>query len=75
MTKKIFQSIMAVAGAVLIASLVIIVGCLYRYFSDVQGKQLEDELSLAVVAVEKDGRGYLEELQSDRKSTRLNPVT
>ena len=29
MTKKIFQSIMAVAGAVLIASLVIIVGCLY----------------------------------------------
>ena len=64
MTKKIFQSIMAVAGAVLIASLVIIVGCLYRYFSDVQGKQLEDELSLAVVAVEKDGRGYQDEVQS-----------
>ena len=64
MTKKIFKSIMVVAGAVLIASLVIIMGCLYRYFSNVQGKQLEDELSLAVIAVEKDGRNYLEELQS-----------
>ena len=66
MTKKIFKSIMVVAGAVLIASLVIIMGCLYRYFSDVQGKQLEDELSLAVIAVEKDGRNYLEKLQSNQ---------
>ncbi len=64
MTKKIFKSIMVVAGAVLIASLVIIMGCLYRYFSDVQMKQLEDELSLAVVAVEKNGQEYLEGLQS-----------
>ena len=56
MTKKIFKSIMVVAGAVLIASLVIIMGCLYSYFSNVQGKQLEDELSLAAIAVEKDGR-------------------
>ena len=66
MTKKIFKSIMVVAGAVLVASLVIIVGCLYRYFSDVQGRQLEDELSLAVAAVEKEGRNYLEELQSNQ---------
>lgn len=64
MTKKIFKSIMVVAGAVLIASLVIIMGCLYSYFSNVQGKQLEDELSLAAIAVEKDGRNYLEKLQS-----------
>lgn len=64
MTKKIFKSIMIVAGAVLIASLVIIMGCLYRYFSDVQMKQLEDELSLAAVAVEENGQEYLEELQS-----------
>ena len=64
MTKKIFKSIMIVAGAVLIASLVIIMGCLYGYFSDVQGKQLEDELSLAAVAVEKNGQEYLEGLQS-----------
>lgn len=64
MTKKIFKSIMIAAGAVLIASLVIIMGCLYRYFSDVQEEQLEDELSLAAVAVEENGQKYLEELQS-----------
>ncbi|MBD5543700.1 MAG: two-component sensor histidine kinase [Lachnospiraceae bacterium] len=39
-------------------------GCLYGYFSDVQVKQLEDELSLAAVAVEKNGQEYLEGLQS-----------
>ncbi len=66
MTKKIFKSIMIVAGAVLLASLVIIMGCLYRYFSDVQGKQLEDELFLAAVAVEENGREYLEEIQSSQ---------
>ncbi len=66
MTKKIFKSIMVVAAAVLMASLVIIMGCLYRYFSDVQGKQLEDELSLAAAAVEKNGQEYLEELQSNQ---------
>lgn len=66
MTKKIFKSIMVVAGAVLVASLVIIMGCLYQYFSDVQGKQLEDELSLAVIAVEKNGQKFLEDLQSDQ---------
>lgn len=64
MTKKIFKSIMIVAGAVLIASLVIIMGFLYTYFSGVYGKQLEDELSLAVTAVEKSGQEYLEELPS-----------
>lgn len=66
MTKKIFKSIMLVAGAVLIASLVIIMGCLYRYFSEVQEKQLEDELSLAAIAVEKNGLKYLEEVQSNQ---------
>lgn len=64
MTKRIFKSIMVVAGTVLLASLVIIMGCLYDYFSDVQVKQLEDELSLAVTAVEQNGQKYLEELQS-----------
>lgn len=66
MTKKIFKSIMVVAGAVLIASLVIIMGGLYHYFSNVQMKQLEDELSLAVIAVEKNGQEYLEELKSNQ---------
>lgn len=64
MTKKIFKSIMIVAVVVLAASIIIIMGCLYGYFSDVQERQLEDELALAVAAVEKSGREYLEELQS-----------
>lgn len=64
MTRKIFESIMIVAGVVLIASLVIIMGCLYRYFGGIQEKQLEDELSLAASAVEKNGQEYLEGLQS-----------
>ncbi len=64
MTRKIFRSVMIVAGAVLIASLVIIVGCFYHYFSDVQRKQLEDELALAVSAVEINGEEYLEKLPS-----------
>lgn len=64
MTKKIFKSIMVVAGTVLLACLIIIMGYLYGYFSDVQVKQLEDELSLAVIAVEQNGQKYLEEIQS-----------
>lgn len=66
MTKKIFKSIMLVAGTVLIAGLVIIMGCLYQYFSDVQGKQLEDELTLAAAGVEKNGQEYLEKLQAQQ---------
>lgn len=64
MTKKIFWSIMLAAGTVLAASLVVIMGCLYSYFSDIQGKQLEDELTLAAVAVEENGREYLEKVKS-----------
>ena len=66
MTKKIFQAIMIAAGAVLLASLVIILGCLYDYFGNVQERQLEDELSLAAAAVEEDGLEYLEDISSDR---------
>ena len=47
MTKKIFQSIFLVAGAVLLASLLIIMGFLYSYFGGVEENQLRDELSLA----------------------------
>ena len=39
MTKKIFQSIFLVAGAVLLASLLIIMGFLYSYFGGVEEKQ------------------------------------
>ena len=45
MTKKIFQSILLVAGCVLLASLLIIMGFLYDYFGGVEENQLRDELS------------------------------
>ena len=66
MTKKIFRSMVVTAGAVLLASLVIIMGCLYEYFCGVQEQQLKDELSLAAAAVEQGGADYLTSLQSDR---------
>lgn len=65
MTKKIFKSILFVAGAVLLASLVIIMGFLYDYFGTIQENQMKDELDLAAVAVEDDGESYLEKLSSD----------
>lgn len=66
MTKKIFHSILLVAGAVLLASLFVITGALYEYFGIVQKKQLKDELSLAAVSVERQGDGFLRQLSSDR---------
>ena len=66
MTKKIFQSILLVAGCVLLASLLIIVGFLYDYFGGVEENQLRDELSLAAAAVEDGGTDYLSQLTADR---------
>ena len=66
MTSKILKSILSVATAVLLASLVIITGVLYRYFGDVQESQLKDELSLAASAVEQLGEDYLASLDYDR---------
>lgn len=66
MTKKIFQSILLVAGCVLLASLLIIMGFLYDYFGGVEENQLRDELSLASAAVEDGGTDYLARLTADR---------
>ena len=66
MTKKIFQSILLVAGCVLLASLLIIMGFLYDYFGGVEENQLRDELSLASAAVEDGGTDYLSRLTADR---------
>ena len=62
MTKKIFRSILCVAAAVLLANLVIVMGCLYDYFGSVQEAQLKDELRLAAYGVEENGPNYLEHL-------------
>ena len=66
MTKKIFQSILLVAGCVLLASLLIIMGFLYDYFGGVEENQLRDELNLAAAAVEDGGTDYLSRLTADR---------
>ena len=66
MTKRIFRSILLVAGAVLLASIVLIMGVLYGYFGGVQERQMEDELTLAVAGVETDGADYLKTVDTDR---------
>ncbi len=66
MTKKIFRSTVAVGLAVLLASLVIIMGALYGYFGHVQERQLHDELNIAAAAMEQGGGAdYLRRLPAD----------
>ena len=60
MSHKIFRSILLVAAAVLLASLLIIMSYLYEYFAGVQERQLGDELSLAAAGVESYGDEYLQ---------------
>ena len=62
MTKKIFRSILLIAAAVLLANMIIVMGCLYEYFQSVQEQQLKDELRLAAYGVEEIGQEYLERL-------------
>ncbi len=66
MTKKIFRSIVFAAACVLLASLVIIMGCLYDYFAGVQAQELQSELALAETGVEQSGTQYLQSAPSDR---------
>ncbi len=65
MNKRIFRSILLVAGVVLLASFLIILDCLYGYFGNLQEGQLRDELSLAVSAVEEEGESYLSRLKPE----------
>lgn len=60
MTKRIFRSIGLVAVAVFAASLILILGALYEYFSAGQMQRLATETALAAHAVETEGRSYLE---------------
>ena len=71
MRKKIFQAMMVAAGSVLLASLIIILGCLYDYFGGLQEKQMQDELTLAAAAIEESGQAYLDDLNLESKTFRL----
>lgn len=65
MTKKIFRSILLVAAAVLLLSLISIVGVIYNHFTEVQKERLQDEASFAVQGVELIGEEYLTGLSSE----------
>ena len=49
----------------ILASIVIIMGFLYRYFGEVQENGLKDELELSIAAIEQEGDNYLKKIQSD----------
>lgn len=64
MTKRIFRSIFSVAMLVLLASLVIIFGILYGYYSDLQKTQLRAQTELAAKGMEAAGEKYLNTIEA-----------
>ncbi len=74
MTKKIFRSICLVALAVLIASVVLIMGVLYGYFTDMQHDQLRMQTELAAQGVNHEGTAYFDQLSArDYRITLIEP--
>ena len=70
MTKRIFRSIFLASLAVLLAAVVLILGALYAYFSDVQAEQLRLQTALVAHALETEGVSYFDDLDtSDRRIT------
>lgn len=62
MTRRIFRSICLVALAVFIASLVIIFGLLYDFYSDEQHRHLRAQTALAAQGVANEGYAFLDDL-------------
>ncbi len=60
MTRKIFHALCLVAFTVFLASLVLIMGVLYEYFSRVEMTQLRMQTQLAAQGVEKSGMDYFD---------------
>lgn len=70
MTKRVFRSIFLASLAVLLATLALILGALYTYFSDVQAEQLRLQTALAAHALEREGVSYFDGLDTaDRRVT------
>lgn len=63
MTKRIFRSICLVALVVFFASVILIMGVLYRYFSDVEQEQLKMQTNLAAQGVMNEGIRYFHDLE------------
>ena len=66
MTSRIFRSIVTVAAVILCCSLLIVMGVLYGYASDVQTTQLKDELSIAAAGTEQGGLDFLKTVEAKR---------
>ncbi len=65
MVNKIFKSIMSVAITVIVSSILIITGVLYKYFGTIQQVQLKDQLNIAANATSQLGLDYLKSLNFD----------
>lgn len=65
MTKRIFQSICVVAVTVLLATLILIMGVLYDYFSRVQNEQLSDQADMAAKGMAGQGVDFFQGLDLD----------
>ena len=63
MSKRIFRSVLLVALLVFLTTLMLTVGVLYNYFSDVLMSQLRNETELTARGVENGGVGYLDTLE------------
>lgn len=62
MTKRIFRSICFVALTVFLASIILIMGVLYEYFSQVQQEQLKMQTNLAAQGVANEGIDFFQDL-------------
>lgn len=59
MTGKIFKSIFAASVSVLLAALIVIIGVLYAYFTDLENSRLKSQLRFAAQGVVNEGVSYL----------------
>ena len=66
MTSKIFRATVLVAVIVLLCSLGVVMGVLYKHFTGVQISQLKAELSLAATGTEQFGNSFLENVKANR---------
>ncbi len=64
MTKRIFRSICLVAMSVFLACVLLFMGVLFDYFSDVQQSQLRMQTALAAQGVGHEGSGYFDGLDT-----------
>ncbi len=65
MKKGIFKSICIAAGAVFLATMIIIFGALYEHFSSTQQSQLKAQTALAAQGVEHEGIAYFDDYSAD----------